>query len=686
MHNILTTQVHVPRTTRGVPLLLISLALSGCAVLRPRTALQVAPDHAVIVVPLQASSVARFAAEELSRHLELVTGNPVRVLQGNNSPPAGAYLFHVGACRDSTRPPLAPEEGRYEIDEVATYFYGDDRIATPDPDFRREVVAHPENCTGTLFAVYEFLDRECGVRWVAPGAAGTVAPHVQQLALRSGRHAWKPALARRELQAPALAWEILSQTQAGLPPDARVSRVDAAARGWEFQLWCRRQRLGRHEATGPSTDNVAAIDTGITPKAVGTELARLRRTAKTPPVFGFAGLATQTGLPMGRELWAFDLVAAATHAGVAGVCWEVAPDTGWPQSLACYAVARALAHPGTDFAVCEAEYCAPFGAAAFDVKQYLRYWRNHWEKKLQPAYAKVSSQGQGDWVLGLYRSLERYYSLDDFRHSVAFLHEGLTRELSPVERRRLEEFLLRHEHAEMLFLAIQNLNTAGDSAHAAEVAVATARRLSAFRHDFRRYLCDGLPSLEAQERRCGDTTGTTWAELFAAARPSRRLSGQWRMKTDPENAGMSQKWYAAGAGDIEKWDAVPSENDPPTADEQKPAPDTAPAKRPELPRCLTWYARTLVAEDVPEGEVFLVFRGVTGHAQVYLNGQLLGGNRATSETVPAVSFRVRLDPAVQKERMVQVLVVRQEPGKDGPFRPLQPPWLSVPTPQKAAGQ
>ena len=50
---------------------------------------------------------------------------------------------------------------------------------------------------GTMFAVYDFLEKECGVRWLWPGELGTVAEPQQPKTLKNGTEIFVPAFERR---------------------------------------------------------------------------------------------------------------------------------------------------------------------------------------------------------------------------------------------------------------------------------------------------------------------------------------------------------------------------------------------------------------------------------------------------------------------------------------------------------
>jgi len=97
---------------------------------------------------------------------------------------------------------------------------GERRQAAPLPDFFGD--------NGTLHAVYDFLERRCGVRWYVPGDIGTVAPRRPSLTIAPVRDKRRPSMAYR--------W--IAPTALFLPtPAERVSSRDT-------DLWRLRNRLG----------------------------------------------------------------------------------------------------------------------------------------------------------------------------------------------------------------------------------------------------------------------------------------------------------------------------------------------------------------------------------------------------------------------------------------------------------
>ena len=109
-----------------------------------------------------------FAARELGRYLQKISGSPVL--------DAGGLPVHLTVCPDSEL------EGDAFLIEV-----GHDRIVLSG--------SHPR---GVLYAVYSLLE-ELGCRWVFPGEEEELVPRLETLSMRAGRRRSTPRLDRRGL-------------------------------------------------------------------------------------------------------------------------------------------------------------------------------------------------------------------------------------------------------------------------------------------------------------------------------------------------------------------------------------------------------------------------------------------------------------------------------------------------------
>ena len=137
---------------------------------------------AEVVLPADALKVERFAAEELVKFVKRATGAALPVVR-ERKPGKAAVL--VG--RASGLSGFAPNEARVAVRDGALLLAGGDG----DGDSKKWTTP-----AGTLFAVYDFLEREAGVRWLWPDEnVGTSVPRRRTLAAAAGTdRTWRPEL------------------------------------------------------------------------------------------------------------------------------------------------------------------------------------------------------------------------------------------------------------------------------------------------------------------------------------------------------------------------------------------------------------------------------------------------------------------------------------------------------------
>jgi len=139
-----------------------------------------------IVVPTEATVTEQFAAEELSRYLEKMTGASVPIFREGDD--AGEFVYFVGRTSPAQTHMSAFSNAIVDIEKES--FVCD---VTPE-----RVVLVGGGDRGTLYAVYDFLQTQ-GCRWFQPGAVGEYVPQLDALSLESGVNFWKPVFAVREI-------------------------------------------------------------------------------------------------------------------------------------------------------------------------------------------------------------------------------------------------------------------------------------------------------------------------------------------------------------------------------------------------------------------------------------------------------------------------------------------------------
>lgn len=132
--------------------------------------------QADIVIPEKAGMTEKYAAEELKYHLDRITGGSFSVI-GEGKLSGSSHKSHVfiGATAAAKAAgllerPYGLEERRLATRGNGLYLLGGDR----DGSVMGSVWA--ATCHGTLYAVYDFLEKEGGVKWIWPGELGEVIP------------------------------------------------------------------------------------------------------------------------------------------------------------------------------------------------------------------------------------------------------------------------------------------------------------------------------------------------------------------------------------------------------------------------------------------------------------------------------------------------------------------------------
>ena len=212
-------------------------------------AVTVDPGKAEIVVDKKAAPIVRFAAQELQKNFQLITGKKMPIVNKANS---GKYQFLMGTPAGVK---LKNEEAVWEITPKYTRLYGD---STPARNNRMnlENILWPSSKSGDLTAVFAFLEEQLGVLYKAPGPLGISYTPAPVLKLKEGKYNWVPVLTHRYLWPDRNNrtakrydnkeyWEKIKRT--GIVPAEFVpeNKAEYQKKMFESWLWLKQQRMGR---------------------------------------------------------------------------------------------------------------------------------------------------------------------------------------------------------------------------------------------------------------------------------------------------------------------------------------------------------------------------------------------------------------------------------------------------------
>ncbi len=217
---------------------LFALGLIALPLLRADISIVRDAQAAAIIVTTDAPNAAvRYAAEELVYHIAKATGVSLAVVTEATVPAnarARIYLGDTQAARSMgiEARQLATETFVLRSDREANALIIAGHDSAGDPLDR-------DTSAGTLFGVYEWLERDAGARWLWPGELGTSVPKSSALVARSVNETISPALFQRHVR-PGLGFTS-THPALGFTPKA------AADYARDQTIFLRRHRMGRSQ-------------------------------------------------------------------------------------------------------------------------------------------------------------------------------------------------------------------------------------------------------------------------------------------------------------------------------------------------------------------------------------------------------------------------------------------------------
>ncbi len=196
---------------------------------------------AVVVTSDQPSVTATYAAQELVQHVERATGAKLPVRREGEVTDASQPRIYVGDTQAARAAGIAADQLPAETFVLKTgknvlFIVG--RDAADQPLDAAPPFGTFNASAGTLFGVYEWLERDLGVRWIWPGELGTFVPKRKTLAVSAANETISPRFFQRNVRPGSFQTEYPAL---GFTPGAKEDYMRAQA------VFLRRHRMGRSQ-------------------------------------------------------------------------------------------------------------------------------------------------------------------------------------------------------------------------------------------------------------------------------------------------------------------------------------------------------------------------------------------------------------------------------------------------------
>lgn len=137
--------------------------------------------EAVIVISDDATPTAKYAAEELVEHIKQATGAELLITAESEIPEDYRSRIYVGTTESARSRGINPDELAWN--QTVLKIIGNDLYVLGSERHDAEPVSVYNIRSGTLFGVYELLERYIGVVWAWPGELGRYIPRAKNIVI-----------------------------------------------------------------------------------------------------------------------------------------------------------------------------------------------------------------------------------------------------------------------------------------------------------------------------------------------------------------------------------------------------------------------------------------------------------------------------------------------------------------------
>ncbi len=368
---------------------------------------------------------------------------------------------------------------------------------------------------------------------------------------------------------------------------------------------------------------------------------------------------------LGFEKDMFDVFQVAVRNGCISAEYDSLMGSWDITGMADYILARALAQPDKPFTYWEKEYYSAFGNASADIEKYFKYWREKvWNARLKPNVKKLAKLGRyGNFARGLAWSLHaryrgrykpevgsKYFKTSDFDITDKFLQEAASKNLTPAEKKRVEQLILANKHSRLVYGAMYNRGTKGYE---------YAKQLLAFRKANRNKMDMSWCGFFYSEDVWGDICKLKLASyLEKYPLPWIKTPFKWRFEIDEKNVGLKEKWQDKSWDKTKDWKSI--RVNVPWSNTYE-CPYKALKKKLKTYDGIGWYTfRQNVPVEMKKRKVFLYFGGVDDSCWVYVNGKLAGEHIAKDAKDTNTPFEIEITKQIDWTKKYQTVTVRVE--------------------------
>jgi uncharacterized protein DUF4838 len=241
--------MHRPMNTLGIAGTIIVICLSIPAAAQV-SLVRDGKARAVVVMADEPTETARYAVEELVRHVKQATGVALAVVAESEVPADVHTRIYIGESETARQNGINPE--RLPREAYTMRSVGNDLFIVGREDDGDPLQQNNPNA-GTLFGVYEFIERVLGVRWLWPDELGTYVPKTDTVEIWSVSETSAPALTFR-----SLAWGRMHGIAEGGrtlgEEDVRLGFSQEVALRYSkaLRVMLRRHRMGGMDAKPPT--------------------------------------------------------------------------------------------------------------------------------------------------------------------------------------------------------------------------------------------------------------------------------------------------------------------------------------------------------------------------------------------------------------------------------------------------